>query len=406
MRLCRQAGLLGMAAAVLVAASAGCSATSTVDSQGGAAEICTGPGVSADQITLGFVYPDSGPGSDALSSTRAGVDARLGLANEQGGIHGRRITYDWRDDATSLTQNVQVVTSLVHDESVFGLLTASVTMGDSMAALSADGVPVVGLAAESSWSNYLNMFSFVYADSPEVVAQYVHTSGAVRAGIVITGDAPSTLQLAARYTSALAAVGIASESVPFNPAVDSATQTARRLAASGVNALVGLSSLDDLAAIMQAARTTGMEIAASVALSGYDQRLLAAKGKQLAGVSFPVAFRPFESGGPAIDRYRQAMNAFAPQAGGPDQQLAMFAYIYTDMFLHGLELAGSCPTRQGFINALRGVTDYDAGGLISPVSLRDNMGKPSPCSAIVQINPAGDAFDVVRQRVCADGTSS
>ncbi|OHV29678.1 amino acid-binding protein [Parafrankia colletiae] len=392
-------GPLAMAAVIFVTAIAACSTVST----GSEAVACNSPGVSADEVRIGFVFSDSGAGSGALSPSRAGVDARLGLANEEGGIHGRRIEYVMRDDETSLSRNARAVKELVGKKSVFGLVAATVTLNDAMVQLDEQQVPVVGLAAEATWAAHPNMFSFIYTDSPGAVARYVGSTGGTRAGIVITGTAPSTLELAAKYTDSLRAVGVASELVPFSAASDSPVRTVRQLAEKGVNALIGLSTLDDLAAIMQAARDEHLDLAASVALSGYDRQLLATTGPKISGLSFPVYFRPFEAGGAAIDRYREAVARFAPEIGQPDRQMAMFGYIYTDIFLRGLELAGSCPTREVFISALRNVTHYDAGGLISPVSFRDNAGESNPCAAIVQINAAGDAFDVVRERICSDG---
>lgn len=396
-------GPLAMAAAVLAAVVAGCAATGTGSETRTA---CNSPGVSADELKLGFVLSDSGAGSIALASARAGVDARLGLVNDRGGVNGRKITYVLRDDGTSLAKNARVVGDLVQDDSVFGLITTTVTLGDSMELLAREGIPVVGLASESRWGQYPNMFSFTYADSPGAIANYLQSSAGTKAGIIITGSAPSTYALAEEHTNALRAVGIAAESVHFAAATDSPIRTARQLAQNGVNVLVGLSTLDDLAAILQAAPDAGLNLVASVALSGYDQRLLTTMGPRLAGVAFPVYFRPFEAGGPAIEEFRLAMIMHAPESGQPDQQLAMFAYIYTDMFLRGLELAGPCPTRESFIEGLRDTTDYDAGGLIAPVSLRDNAGKANPCVAMVRVNPAGTAFQVARERVCAGGAGS
>ncbi|MCK9902098.1 ABC transporter substrate-binding protein [Frankia sp. Cpl3] len=395
---------LGVAAAILVAAGAGCS------SGGGEKAVvvdCDTPGVSADQVTLGFVYSDSGVGSAAQSSARSGMQARLGLANEQGGIHGRRIVYQWRDDANSLLQNAHVTEELVRRESVFGLVTATISLGDAMRRLEEQGVPVVGLAGEAGWAQHPNMFSYTYGESPETVGRYIQAAGGTTVAILTTGSAPATMEGAARYSGALQSVGLTVGSpIPYSAAGDSPTRVAQQLAEMGADSLVALSSPDDLAAILESVHTAGLNIVASVSYVGYDRGILAARGAQLAGVSVPVGFRPFEAGGAAMDRYRNAMARFAPETGQPEQQYAMFSYIYTDMFLRGLDLAGSCPTRQGFIDALRGVTAYDADGLIAPVSLRDNVGKLSTCNAFVQINPAGNAFDIVKESLCVDGTGS
>ncbi|WP_407672301.1 ABC transporter substrate-binding protein [Parafrankia discariae] len=122
-------------------------------------------------------------------------------------------------------------------------------------------------------------------------------------------------------------------------------------------------------------------MAASISLTGYDPSLLPTLGPALAGVPIPVYFRPSEAGGAPIDRYRDAMARYAPQTAIPEQQFAMFGCICTDLFPRGLEAAGECPTRAGFISALRKVSDYDMGGLIDPVDLASNAGQPIRCNA-------------------------
>lgn len=110
--------------------------------------------------------------------------------------------------------------------------------------------------------------------------------------------------------------------------------------------------------------------------------------------------------GALIERYRGAMTRFAPETALPEQQFAMFAYIYTDLFLQGLRLAGTCPTREGFISSLLKVADYNAGGLIEQVDLRNNIGKVPDCNAFVQIDSTGSAYQVTHERLCGDGSGA
>ncbi|EFC83929.1 ABC transporter substrate-binding protein [Parafrankia sp. EUN1f] len=390
-----------VAAAAILLAATGCS------SPGNSAKTaapCDSPGVTPDRITLGFVYSDSGGASGAFSSARSGFEARIGLANAEGGVHGRRIAFQQRDDESTTTVNTKVIRSLIRDSSVFGLVMSSAVTGGSLDYLTDAGVPVTGLAAETAWAAHPNMFSYMYSSSPEIISRYIRDSRGRKVALVTSGQSTLSSDAVATYSQSLQALGLATVAViPYSASADSPDRVAREIAASGADALLGVTAPSDFATIVEAARRTGLHLNVSVALSGYDRGLLATSGPALAGVSIPVFFRPFESGGPAIERYRGAMARYAPEALNPDQQFAMFTYISADMFLRGLELAGPCPTRAGFIKALRAVPDYDAGGLIAPVDLRDNAGRPPECHAFVQVNPAGSAFDVPQERLCADG---
>lgn len=397
---CRGA-LLGLASVVALAAAAACAGGAPKDLT---ENVCDSPGVTRDQVELGLILTDSGPSSAAFSAARAGVDARLGLANAEGGVHGRRIAYAWRDDEDSRTRNAYVAKELVDEERVLGLVTVTTAIGPSMEFLAGQGVPVVGLAGSPDWLGHPNMFSYAFDPSPVPVGRYIQASGGRKAAIVASGTAETTAGAADRFTQALRSANIDVVGlVPYSRAVDSPTQIAQRLGALRADALVALTTAEELAALLPAMRAAGSRLAVTVALSGYDHARLARLGPALAGVSFPVYFRPFEAGGPAIDRYRGAMGRFAAQAIRAEQEYSMNAYIYTDLFLYGLEKAGPCPTREGIIRALRATSGYDAGGLVDPVDLRSSSGLLLDCYAFVQVSVTGDAFQPVQERVCGSG---
>ncbi|WP_347177119.1 ABC transporter substrate-binding protein [Parafrankia sp. EAN1pec] len=360
--------------------------------------------MTSDQVKIGFVVSDSGPGHEALSSARAGVEARIGLVNAAGGINGREITYDWRDDGSSASVNVVATEELVRSEPVFGLLAVTTALDPSMDALEAAGIPVVGLAASPGWAKHRNMFSYSYEASPVTIGRYIQSLGGRKVAVLVAGAIDSVPETVAKYIAEMRAAGVnVVGSISYASAAESPSRVVQRIASLGADSIVGFTTAEEFAEIIQAARSAELRIVASVAQAVYDRALLPTFGPALAGVSAPVYFRPFEAGGEAMDRYRDAMARFAPETGVPERQFALLAYVYTDLFIQGLELAGACPTRAAFIEGLRKVTSYDAGGLIEPVSLRDNLGVQLSCYAFVQVSPAGNEFQVVQERVCADG---
>ncbi|CUU59759.1 ABC-type branched-chain amino acid transport system, substrate-binding protein [Parafrankia irregularis] len=365
---------------------------------------CDSPGVTADEITIGLVTADTGAGSGALASARSGVDARLGLANDGGGVHGRKIVYRWRDDASSPNQNAQVVGDLLRSGSVFGLLSITTALSGSLDTTSAQGVPVVGLAV-ADWARYPNLFAYAYNTSPQTLGRYIQRGGGTKVGILTTGSAVSVLQSADRFRTAFEEIGLSTiDSIAFSSGADSPLHVARRLAEAGADTLVGLTSPDDFAAVIAAARETNLNLAVSISLSGYSRDMLPRLGRALAGVTIPVYFRPFEAGGTAIDRYREAMIKYAPETQ-PEQEFAMYGYIFADLLLRGLEGAGECPARETFMTSLRKVRSFDAGGLVTPVDLTTNALIPLDCYAFVRVNRTGTAFQVARERLCADDTT-
>ncbi|CUU55345.1 ABC-type branched-chain amino acid transport system, substrate-binding protein [Parafrankia irregularis] len=385
----------------LLAVVAGCGGSSDTSAPEAS---CSSPGVTADKVEAGVVISDSGSGSDAFSSARAGVNARFRLANANGGVHGRDIEYTWRDDASQPEESVRAANELVQKESVFGILPITTALTGALDGLQKDGVPVVGFALPS-WSSYNNLFAYSYISDPTAIGRYFMNAGATKVGFVMTGTAESTTQAAQKYLRAFAAIGLdTTDMTPYVASVDSPTQIMGRLKDVGVDALIGFTVPTDLANLIGAARDIGMPLKATISLTGYDQTVLQSLGQKLAGVSFDVHFRPFESPDAAIDTYRKAMATFSPETQS-DQQWAMWGYIYADMFVKGLEVAGDCPTRESFITGLRQVHQYNAGGLIETVDFATNATQPAPCMSFVQINAAGSAFELVNERLCHDGTA-
>lgn len=75
------------------------------------------PGVTAAEIKIGNTNPYSGPAS-AYGTIGKAIAAYLRKVNEEGGVHGRRITFLTYDDAYSPPRTVEMVRRLVEQDQV------------------------------------------------------------------------------------------------------------------------------------------------------------------------------------------------------------------------------------------------------------------------------------------------
>ena len=398
-----------VAAAVLAATAAGCSSGSfsgSGENRNAAARTgsCVSPGVTDDKIKIGLVFPDTGPLASILGPSRAGMEARLGLANEQGGVHGRRIEYVWRDDATDPAINAAVVRELVEREEVFGLIQSSTASSGGAEYLREKGIPVAGLPAETIWTDPANQhmfaYSYLFTDGPSVdtYGRFVRAQGATRVAVITSDLAAAADTIGSKIVESLRAAGVEVLPQPFvyNPNVTSARLLGQQLREAGVDVITGAMSGEDMAAVIQGARDAGANIKFLLAPSGYDPGLLQQYGAKLAGMTTFVNYVPFEANTPAHEAYLAAMARYAPEMRNPQHEIAFVNYILTDLFIRGLQEAGPCPTREKFIRNLRAVSDYDAGGLIAcQVDLTRDFGQLSTCYTFVRVNPAGTAFEIV-----------
>jgi ABC-type branched-subunit amino acid transport system substrate-binding protein len=387
------------AAVAAVMAACGISLDSTNHNSG---QECTAPGVTADTIKLGLLYPDSGPASEAFAAYRAGVDARLGMVNAAGGVHHRRLTYAWEDDESSPDVNRVGASALVDEEKVFGIIeTTSVATG-SARFLHDRGVPVTGVAVEPVWNDNDNMFTFLnYAglDSVSTWGDYVTSHGG-RNALILRLDFSESMRLQAEKMSAsLQAAGVnVAGIIDLVPDSLLLSGLGTQIMASGADTVVGLLPPDMFNEAVISARAAGVKLNTAMSFGpGYDQSLLQNYGRQIADVSYYLGYSPFELHTPGHTRFLTAMAAYAPQLQPPTNGGAVSGWIAADMMVRGLQEAGDCPTRNQFIERLRAVDDYSADGLLpAQLNIGASFGQSTRCFTFVQVSHDGTRFDVTQ----------
>jgi branched-chain amino acid transport system substrate-binding protein len=383
-----------------VAVFPGCDVSRSAPDKPTAGAGCQSPGVTADQVRLGLLYPDTGNAASLFLPFRAGVDARLGIANDTGGVHGRRVVYSWRDDESRTSANLSAAHSLVDTDHVFGIIESTSAASGSAAFLNSREIPVTGTSLDAAWTMYKNMFSYsnIIADGPSITTwgDFVAARGGHRAVLAQTSFSTTSLSFARELTASLG-----NARIPVVDTLDVAgpidvTEVGRRIKSSGADVLVGAVTGASFGQIVVAARLAGVNLRVILSPTGYDQTLLRLFGPILADVYLFVDYLPFEMNTPAHQTFLQAMPKYAPQMQPPNQQAALSGWISADMFLRGLQAAGGCPTRAGMISALRAVRGYDAGGLLpGPIDFTAGFGQLNLCYTFLQVSSDAKRFEVV-----------
>jgi branched-chain amino acid transport system substrate-binding protein len=348
------------------------------------------PGVTPTQIKVGLIYPNSGQSAIAsvFQGARSGVEARVALQNDHGGINGRRIQVVWNDDQSDAATFSVVARRRVDKEKVFGLIVTSIAFGGSAGWLAQQNVPVTGPATSAVWSDYPNVFHFgslFNGGGSSIFGQFVNAHGGTKALIVVDPNEPTSSDLAAQYDRSLASQGIhIAGTVTYDEGVTSPNQIVDQLQRSGADTLVGAAQPDGFIDIYAAAKARGVRLVVALNSSGLSRDLLARRGSQMVGMSIqsPLAYQD----SPSMIAYRNAMSTYAPEVQDASDELTVGGYVAADEMLQGLRLAGRCPTRAAFIQNLRKVTDFSAGGVIAPVDLSQPK-QPSLCDGFVSVSP-------------------
>ena len=109
------------------------------------------PGVTANEIKIGAIFPFSGPAS-SIGLVGKGVIAYTQFINDRGGINGRKINYIAMDDSYSPPKAVEHARKLVESDEISFMFSQLGTPGISATAkyLTTKGIPSIAIISGSS----------------------------------------------------------------------------------------------------------------------------------------------------------------------------------------------------------------------------------------------------------------
>jgi branched-chain amino acid transport system substrate-binding protein len=121
-------------------------------SSGGGGNSASDVGITSTSIKLGAHYPLTGVAAPGYSTIPLGAKAYFDYVNSKGGVNGRKIEWDYKDDGYNPTNTSQVVNQLVLQDKVFALMGGLGTPTHSAVLdfLNSEGVPDLFVASGSS----------------------------------------------------------------------------------------------------------------------------------------------------------------------------------------------------------------------------------------------------------------
>ena len=182
--------------ATTLAACGGGGGSSSSGSNGGK-NTASDVGVTADSIKIGATYPLTGVAAPGYSEIPTGVQAYFDYVNKHGGVNGRKIQYEYKDDAYNPTQTSSITNQLVLQDKVFAIMGALGTPTHSAVVdfLNSEGVPDLFVASGSlTWNDgkkYPDTFGWQtdYEIEGKVIGQYVKQNFAgKKVGLFLQGD--------------------------------------------------------------------------------------------------------------------------------------------------------------------------------------------------------------------------
>jgi branched-chain amino acid transport system substrate-binding protein len=229
-----------------------------------------------------------------------------------------------------------------------------------------------------------------------VVGQFFKSIGATNVGEVASATPSSAGAANATKISVLAA-GLKNTYINTNVPFGGVDFTADMLAmkSQGVDGAECVCVESSDIALATAAKNAGINLKQYFA-TGYDQQTLddpeavaAAQGQY-----FGASVVPFELKTPATVNMLDAMKKYVGYTGTVPDFGQLEGWLAADLMITGLQGAGSNPTRESLLNALRADTAYTGGGLLpSPVDLSlSAFGKVPTTTCQYYVQMEGKAF--------------
>jgi branched-chain amino acid transport system substrate-binding protein len=364
------------------------------------------PGVTAKTISIGYITSLTGLAASTFADGEAGALARIDQQNAKGGVDGRKLVLVAKDDASNETTDATDASELAG--STFGVVDFSAFTFSGAPNLQKAGVPVTGDEFDGpEWGEqpYSNMFTwgppsytpyggklYTWTD----IGNFMKTIGVTKLSNLAYGISPSATQAAKNSAFAAGAAGISNPNCydDYNVPYGTLDFTADALAIkqAGCNGLEAPMEDNSDVALSGALKSAGAANVKQIYFTGYSQDVISNVGaNQQFQNAYVVAGINFTTPNAATKAMIANLKKYDPKYTGGLPDLGLYgSYISTDLMIKGLELAGKNPTRQGFITALRKVTNYTANGIFpAPVSFGHfgtiGMLPKSECTYVVQL---------------------
>lgn len=383
--LARRSRMSIVAAAIAALVAAGCSSSSKPSggssgtSGGGGTNTASGPGVTPTSISIGLITSETGvAAAEYVPGIVKGAMARFDLQNAQGGVDGRKLTLQVKDDTSSVTGFMTAAQDLASSGN-FAIIADSAFVFAGARTLEQQGVPVVGAGVDGpEWGEhpYTNMFSVLPVDpkTPQYTTEgvFIKERGGTNVAGFGYGISPSSTAAAKGVAKVAKATGLKAglidTSIPFGGV--NAGPIALEMRQAHVDSAVMQMDNNTNFAIVTAAKQAGVNLKVPVSATGYGQSLLDQPSAVAAaqGGYFETICDPSELQSPATKAFGAALAKYVGFTGVPGFDYCE-GYVTADLMIKGLEVAGHNPTRQSFISNLRKVSSYNPAGGLLPNSL-------------------------------------
>ena len=358
------------------------------------------PGVYQDRVLFGQSAAFTGPAQQLGLDMKLGIEAAFHEQNQDGGVHGRRLTLITMDDFYEPDAAYANTRNLIRNEGVFALIgeVGTPTSRSASPLANAEGVPFVApftgaeFLRKPALDNVFNLRASYYQETEEMVARLTEDLGITRVAILYQNDSYGQAGLQGTV-QALESRGLEPvESWYYRRNSSAVKAAALNITAANPEAVIMIGSYAPVAKTITLLSEDIDPVFMTVSFVGANS-LANELGPDGEGVYVTqVVPLPDDTSTPAVAAYQSALKAFAPEA--EPGFVSLEGYLAGRLAIEGLQLCGLDLSRECFLNAIRGAGTINIEGMELQYGTGDNQG--SDAIFLTVLGPDGEYQQVTR----------
>jgi ABC-type branched-subunit amino acid transport system substrate-binding protein len=354
------------------------SGVASTSKSGGSA---SAPGVTKDAVTVATIATLTGPVPGLFKGAVTGVQAYFDYVNSQGGVNGRTLKVKAGDDAFNCAQEASQVSQLAKD--VFAFV-GSFTLSDDcgVRALKGSDIPWVAYG----FGENLKKLPAYFSPAPNFPVGFTtgpwpylqKTYGVSKVGFLYSATGAVPTQKATMKAMESTGLKVAYQR-GITPTDTSFSADVQRMKSAGVDYIYADMPPTTMKVLLTEIRQADFhpKLISDSALYGADSLQQLGDPHLADGVIGTPGFGLFLSANsaPGIALMNEWVKK-VPGATSPDLY-TVYGWASAKLFVDGLKAAGSKLSQQSFLAGVKGIHEFDTGGLLPTVDA--GARKPSPC---------------------------
>ena len=326
-------------------------------------------GLTPRSITLGCSIALTGPLGQAGIEQVAGMKAAFAEINAAGGVHGREIRLETRDDGYVAARTLKNVTDMVEAQSAFALISPLGTANTAaiLPLVESKGIPTVGpvtgaTSLRAAGNRHVFFLRPTYREETQRLVKQIVDMGLKRIAVVYL-DNPFGKEVLKDMSAALAEAQV-ERGGEFALAVDgkNGAELADKVAAERPGAVLLATTGTANTAFVQAFRTK----AQGVPLAGLSVTVIASEMPKLAastrGLALVQVFPDANSQkSVAVRKFQATMKAVGAEAAYLNSASALEGWLNAQIMFEGLKNAGKDLTRERLRAGLASIRSLSFG---------------------------------------------